>query len=328
MKFDVEMSTCKEGVDVPVPFAGPQTIVKMVKRAEDLGFWAVWGTDFIVPTPFRAIPDKEPPNWYELLISLTYTAAYTKKIKLGAGVVMIPLRDTIILAKQVATIDQFSGGRFLFGVGLGTNREEFEYVRPRDSKANRGQMMDEHMEALHMLLSHQQKELSYKGKYVEFANVNLNPKPLQNPLPVYMPGHNEQALRRIAKWGSGIMVPQHTVKQTLDALKPILEEHGRKLSDIDFIAEGQQRIAKTHDKAMEEFKKSRLGYKRRKLDPTKFAQENWLGTASEVAEKIIKVKKMGIDHFLSIHIAADTPEDLMEQFQILAEEVIPVVKAA
>ena len=328
MRFDVEMSTCKEGVDTPVPFAGPQTVVRMVKRAEDLGFWAVWGTDFITPTPFRAIPDQKPPNWYELLISLTYTAASTKKIKLGAGVVMLPLRDTIILAKQAATIDQFSGGRFLFGVGLGTNREEFEYVRPKDNKVNRGEMMDEQMEALYQLLSHQQKELTYKGKYVEFAKVNLNPKPLQNPLPIYMPGYNEQALRRIAKWGNGVMVPQHTVKQTLDALKPILEEHGRKLSDIDFIAEGQQRIAKTREKAIEEFKKSRLGYKRRKLDQNKFIEENWLGSPAEVAEKIIKVKRMGIDHFFSVHIAADTPEDLMEQFQILAEEVIPVVKTA
>ncbi|MEE9199608.1 MAG: hypothetical protein V3U26_07425, partial [Dehalococcoidia bacterium] len=75
MKFDTEVPTCREGVFVPVPFAGPKEIVQVIQKAESLGYNAVWATDFITPTKGYGIPDAQPPNWYEPLISLAYAAA-------------------------------------------------------------------------------------------------------------------------------------------------------------------------------------------------------------------------------------------------------------
>src|SRR5437879_6539688 len=83
MKFDIEIPTCREGVFVPIGFAGPADIVKTVEAAERLGFDAVWATDFLTPTPEYRIPDAAPPNWYEPMVALAYCAARTRAMKLG-----------------------------------------------------------------------------------------------------------------------------------------------------------------------------------------------------------------------------------------------------
>ena len=181
MKYDMEIPTSREAVFVPVPFAGPQEIVKIVQDAEKLGYHTVWGTDFMTLAPgVSPIEDPDPPNWYELIVSLSYLAAVTEKIVLGTGVILIPYRDPVILARQITTLDHFSNGRVAFGIGLG-NRAEYEMIQPRMRKVHRGRMLDEKMEALHHLFDHSQRTVSYSGKYVEFRDVEIYPKPVQNP---------------------------------------------------------------------------------------------------------------------------------------------------
>ena len=326
MKFDIEIPTSREEVFVPHPFAGPPEIVQIIQMAERLGYNAVWGTDFVTPTKGMGIPGIQSPNWYEILISLAYAAAVTDRIKLGTGVILVPYRDPIILAKQSATLDQFSGGRLLLGLGLGS-REEFEAIRPRERKAHRGKMMDEKLEALQLLLSHDEGEVSFKGQYVEFQGVNLHPKPVQNPLPIYVPGKTPDALRRVARWGLGFMIRATNVRERIDALQPPLEEYGRDLSQIDVTAEASLSLARTHNAAIDHFQNSRLGYRlKRGQDIGQLVSDNWIGTPEEVSEKINKTKEEGITHFLALHIADDTVEEMMEQMQMFAEEVIPLVK--
>ncbi len=328
MRFDVEVPTSREGFFVPAPFGGPKEIIRVIQTAESLGFNAVWGTDFITPVKSMGIPDKAPPNWYELLICLAYVAAVTKKIKLGTGVILLPYRDPVILAKQAATLDQFSGGRLLLGLGLGS-REEFDAIRPREKNAHRGKMMDEKLEALKVLLDHENKEVNFEGEYVEFHGVNLNPKPLQKPLPMYVPGRTPDALERIARWGLGCMIRASDVGPRLDALRPILDKHGRDLSEIDVAAEAQLSLAKTHDAAVKSYQKSRLGQTNtRRQDINKIVAVNWIGTPAEVVESIIMVKELGVTHFIALHIAGDTVGEMIEQMRIFAEEVIPHVESA
>lgn len=232
----------------------------------------------------------------------------------------------MILAKQAATLDQFSNGRFLFGVGLGTNREEFEAVRSKERKAHRGRMMDEQLEALCLLLDHNRGEVNFEGEYVEFHGVNLNPKPVQKPFPIYYPGKTPDALSRVARWGRGLMVPASQAGEALNTLYPLLEKWGRDISEIDVTAEAQQRIARTHEAGVKEFFNSRLGLRRKGSDIGKFVADNWIGTPADIAQNISRVKEQGIDHFIALHIAADTVPDMMEQMQMLAEEVMPLVK--
>jgi alkanesulfonate monooxygenase SsuD/methylene tetrahydromethanopterin reductase-like flavin-dependent oxidoreductase (luciferase family) len=330
LKFDVEIPTCREGVFVPAPFAGPNQIIELIKLAEQLGYYAVWGTDFW--TPHSRIPESTdiPPNWYEVMISLSYAAAVTDKIKLGTGVVLLPYRDPIILAKQVATLDQFSNGRFLLGIGLGV-RPEFEAINTRQKKAHRGRMLDEKLEALIFLLSHTQEEYSFNGEYVQFENVNLNPKPVQNPLPMYSPGRNPGSLRRIAKNAMGYMIRNSEAKDRLDAIEPFLHEYGRDISELDVVAESHLSLAGTHEDAVANYQNSRLGNQSKNMnigDINKVIADNWIGTVSEVVQKIVSTKAMGISHYLALHIAGDTVEAQIEQMQIFAEEVIPQVESA
>ena len=330
MRFDVEVPTCREGMFVPIPFAGPDGIIELIQLAERLGYYAVWGTDFMNPLARLPEPTSRHPNWYELMLSLAYASAVTEKIKLAAGVILLPYRDPIILAKQAATLDQFSNGRFLLGLGLG-DRPEFESINPRRARAHRGRMFEEKLEALRKLLAHDQGEVSYKGEYVEFEGVNLNPKPVQDPLPIYAPGRTSDAVRRVAEFGLGYMVRAFNAKERMDTLRPALEEVGRDLFQVDIVAEAQLSIADSHQAAVEHYKSSVLGQRNQASDQANLqslVRDNWIGTPEEIVEKMARNKREGISHFLALHVAGDSVEAQKEQMHRFAEEVVPQVRFA
>lgn len=325
MKFDIEIPTCREGVFVPIGFAGPADILKTVEEAERLGFDAVWATDFLAPTPEYRIPDAAPPNWYEPIVALAYCAARTRTIKLGTGVLLAPFRDPVILAKQVATLDRFSNGRMLLGLGLGMCRDEFVTVRPRMAKAQRGDILDETIQALRLLLDGGKARMS--GKHIEFGEIELDPKPIQQPLPIYVPGKTPDAFGRIARYGLGVMVQAAIAHDRVEALKPVLAQYGRDISQIDVVAEGQLRLAKTKEQAIADYQASRQGQfsllRGAKLE--KLVGDNWIGTADEVCAKIRSVAAQGITHFNVLHVSGDTMQERLEQMQMFAEDVMPHV---
>ena len=200
MRFDICLPNAMEGFLAPTEFAGPREIAKFAVEAERLGYNAVWGFDFVNPTPDMGIPDGETANWYELMTTLSYVAGVTERIRLVAGVVVLPNRDSIILAKQVATVDQFSQGRLDLGIGLGL-RPEFLTMQPRLKGVYRGELVDEKLEALKLLLDPAGGRVSYDGKHVAFSNVNLDPKPLQNPLPMLTAAETPAPLKRARTLG-------------------------------------------------------------------------------------------------------------------------------
>ena len=329
MKFDIALPNCMEGFLVPSNFAGPAELVQFAQDAERLGYYAIWGFDFTAPVPELRGPasDAAEPNWYELMISLASISGVTRTIKLGAGVVIVPLRDPVILAKQSATLDQFSNGRFLLGLGLGGSREEFVTVRPRSRGAHRGNMLDEKLDALELLLNGDGRA-SYSGKYVEFGSVELSPKPVQRPLPIYMAAHGEASLRRTAKYGLGPMVRDPETPDVLKALTPMLEEHGRTISDIDYCVWADLRVEKNHDLAVKRYQDSRLGYFRRNIPTEDLVGGHWIGAPDETAERLVGLKRMGVDHFIVMHTATDDFQDMLEQSEFFAREIIPVVEKA
>jgi len=325
MLFDVEIPTCREGVFVPVGFGGADAIATTVQKAEQFGYNAVWATDFLTPTPGYAVPDAGAPNWYEPLISLAFCAAKTKSIKLGTGVLLAPLRDPVILAKQVATLDRFSNGRFLLGLGLGMCRDEYEAVRPRDRKARRGKLMDECIETLRLLLAHGEERPSYSGEYAAFNPIRLDPKPVQDPLPIYVPGRATESLERAARFGLGLMVPAPMARERLEALRPHAERFGRDVAEIDLIAEGEIRLARSHEQAVRDYRASRHGKFRVDIRGADFDQvlaANWIGTPDAVCDKIDAVARHGVRHFNALHIAGDSMAERLEQMQMFAELVM------
>lgn len=329
MKFDIALPNCMEGFLVPANFAGPEDLVQFAQDAERLGYYAIWGFDFTAPVPELRGPNASEgePNWYELMISLASLIGVTKTIKLGAGVVIIPLRDPVILAKQSATLDRFSDGRFLLGLGLGGSREEFVAVRPRSRAAHRGAMLDEKLEALELLLNGD-GPASYSGKYVEFGSMELSPKPLQRPLPIYMAAHGEASLKRTAKYGLGPMVRDPEAPGVLKALIPMLEQHDRSIVDIDFCVWADLRVEKEHDLAVKRYRDSRLGWFRRNVPTEDLVAGHWIGTTDEITERLVGLKKIGVEHFIVMHTATDHFQDMLEQSEIFAREIIPAVENA
>ena len=324
LQFDVLMPNCREGMFAPTPYAGPEEIVRATKLAEDLGYDAVWAADFLSRTPDFPSYDGDPPNWYEPLISLSYAAAVTTHIKLGTGVIMAPFREPVVLAKQAATLDRFSRGRLLLGLGLGAFRSEFENIHGLRPKANRGRMLDDSLALLQKLLNEEHPEgVSFQSRYNHIRDVSLNPRPAQRPLPLYIPGRTPASLERVAKWCHGVMFAAGAATTRIEALKPVLAEHNRSLDDIDVIAEADLSLADTQEAAQAEYWESYHGrtmVSRRGREG--LLENNWIGTPQFVAEKISRLIEQGITHFYVLHTATDAVEKSLEQMQRFAEEVI------
>src|SRR5690606_771327 len=185
------------------PFAGPADLIRQARRCEELGYHSVWGNDHITTQNYvRELYPDTPPNFYEPLITLAAIGAATTTLKLGTALTVLPVREPVYLAKQALTLDQMSGGRFIMAVGLGAYREEFlAWGGSRVKGARRGDMMDEGLEALRLLFT--EPRASFDGKYYSFKDVEMFPKSVAQPFPLYVGGHNMEALDRAARYGQG-----------------------------------------------------------------------------------------------------------------------------
>ena len=325
VRFDIEIPTCREGVFVPCGFAGPDDVIECVKLAERLGYEAVWATDFLTPTPESGVRATERPDWYEPMITLAYAAAETSRVRLGTGIIILPYRDPVILAKQAATLDRLSKGRFLLGLGLGAWRTEFKAVAAWRKRAHRGNMAAEFTEVLRRLLAHDDGAVTFDGEYVSIRDVALGPKPVQNPLPFYMVGRNDDALDRVARFGNALMAPHGAAAERKRALAERADTYGRTIDEFDVLAEGELLLAETHEAAAAAYRESRFGQYRalRGLDLDRQIAANWVGTPESVASMIGAVVEQGIDHFNVLHIVGDSLEARFEQMQMFMEDVVP-----
>ena len=157
--------------------------------------------------------------------------------------------------------------------------------------------------------------------------MEIYPKPVQNPLPMYAPGRNPDALQRIAKWGSGLFTAASAGRSAIDALEPLLEQEGRSLDEIHVIAEGELSLGATHEEAVEHYRSSLQGQFRlaKGFSLDSIVEQNWIGTVDEVGEKISRVKDNGIDHVNALHIAGDSISEMMEQVESFAKDVMAKV---
>ncbi|MFD3687268.1 TIGR03619 family F420-dependent LLM class oxidoreductase [Nocardiopsis sp. NPDC058631] len=170
----------------------PRTLVGLGVRAEELGVDAVWLPDHLLP------PAPYGPTFggvYEPLVTLAHLAARTSRIRLGTSVLVAPMRDPLLLAKQAATLDALSEGRFVLGVGVGWSREEFAAVGA--DFATRGARLDE---ALRLLRHLSEGGGPFEGRFHSYGDGVFEPRPAR-PVPVMVGGASDPALRRAAAWG-------------------------------------------------------------------------------------------------------------------------------
>ena len=183
------------------PQASPQALTAAAVAAESAGFDSVWaGEHVILPDP-QVPPSPMAPQDPALdpFIALTWAAAATSTVRLATGIVILPQRNPVVLAKQVASLDVLSGGRTTLGIGVGYLEPEFRAIGA--NFGDRGAVTDEFLDAMQHLWYDEHPE--FHGRFAEFSGVDAHPRPVQRPIPVVVGGHTGAAYRRSVAAGHG-----------------------------------------------------------------------------------------------------------------------------
>jgi len=235
MKIGVLMFPTRPPIDVAV----------VAQQAEALGFDSLWlGEHPVMPvhstSPFPGSPDGRIPDSYswfvDPFVALARASGVTTTLKLGTGITLVPERHPLLLAKEIATLDYFSGGRFLFGVGAGWHKEETDIMG--GNFAHRWTQTREAIEAMKALWANEAAE--YHGRYYDFPLVRSFPRPVQLPHPpIFLGGSAQQVFKRIVEYGNGWMPTRSTpeiIKQGRAVLNELAVEAGRDPKSIEVMA--------------------------------------------------------------------------------------------
>jgi probable F420-dependent oxidoreductase len=179
----------------------PAALAQAARAAEAAGYDSLWAGEHVVLPDPQAAPSPMPPQEPALdpLFALTWAAAHTSAIRLVTGIVILPQRNPVVLAKEVASLDVLSGGRVTLGVGAGYLEPEFRAIGA--NYADRGAVTDEYIDAMRALWH--DPHPAYHGRFVDFAGVDAYPRPVQQPLPLVIGGHTAPAYRRTVARGHG-----------------------------------------------------------------------------------------------------------------------------
>lgn len=214
----------------------PTAIRDYAQTAEGLGFNHLLAYEHVL----GANPER-PGGWtgvytyrdafMEPFVLFSHMAAVTQRIQFTTGVVILPQRQTALVAKQAATLDILSGGRLRLGVGLGWNA--VEYTSLNQDFHTRGARISEQVMLMRQLWT--QPLVNFEGKWHTVPDAGLNPLPVQQPIPIWFGGHAEAMLRRAARLGDGWMPNYRTpedVKPSLEKLQRFVQENNREMKDF------------------------------------------------------------------------------------------------
>lgn len=222
--------------------ADPADARRLALAAEAAGFESVmaiehvvWPTDYgsVYPySPTGKLPGGPTTKLPDPLIWLTWMAALTRRLRLMTGVLILPQRNPLVLAKEIATIDHLSGGRMSLGIGVGWLKEEFAALGvPFEA---RGRRADEYIEAMRALWAGD--DASYEGEFVSFRGMSCNPKPVNGRVPIVVGGHSRLAVRRAARLGDGFFPATGTqvdIAPLIDEVRELAAAAGRDAAAIE-----------------------------------------------------------------------------------------------
>jgi probable F420-dependent oxidoreductase len=225
----------KVGVVFPQTEIGqdPAVIRDYAQAVESMGYTHILAFDSVV----GANPNR-PGGWdsqytyqhafHEPFVLFGFCAGVTRRIELVTGIVILPQRQTALVAKQAAAVDVLSGGRLRLGIGVGWNTVEFEALG--ENFKNRGKRVEEQLEVMRLLWTNEL--VTYDGQWHRVADAGIRPLPVQQPIPVWMGGDSEVVIRRAARLADGWITlpsfrPGPAGQQTVDRLHGLVREAGR-----------------------------------------------------------------------------------------------------
>ncbi len=226
-------------------FTGPEGAAQLGRVAEAHGFESIWTVEHVIfPEQYEStypysssgkmagdpsVPLPDPLIW------LTWVAAHTSTVNLGTGILILPQRNPLVLAKETATLDQLAGGRLRLGIGVGWLEEEFDALGV--PFADRGARTDEYLRVLDVLWDRDGAEFS--GDYVSFSGASVNPKPVHGRVPIVVGGHSKAAARRAGLYGDAFFPgkgsPQE-LAELFDIVRQTAADAGRDPSAIELTA--------------------------------------------------------------------------------------------
>ena len=214
--------------------AGGEVLERVGPLAEELGYDSVWtGEHVVVPDPRVPPSPMEPLDpILDPVVALAFLAARTSRIRLATGIIVLPQRNPLVLAKQLASLDSICGGRLIFGMGVGYLEPEMTAIGVPMQR--RGARAVEYLAAMRALW--EQERPAFDGEFVQFSGVNARPRPAQQPVPVMMAGHSAAAHRRAARHADGwygFFLRLEEAAEQLDGLRRSLAEVDRDLADFD-----------------------------------------------------------------------------------------------
>jgi probable F420-dependent oxidoreductase len=302
-------------------------VAAFARRAEELGFDSVWATDHLLHgSVFYRTP------WLDPILSLTYAAAATSRVRLGTSILVMPTRHPVVLAKELSTLQALSGDRLILGVGTGWDEREFEAVGMR--KAERGARTDESLDLVRRLLSGER--VSYEGRFVRLHDVEIGPA-MRGRLPVWVAGGRQlpheasperpvmapAVLRRIADSEGWIARPTSLpsqIREDLAEIRTEFDRRGRDPATFMIAHENFLHLVPTEDPAEAELEQHRaftavMGEGR----PFEYFRQVYLtGTTSQVARKIRERIDAGVG-YLMLHTLEPSPR----QLDLWAEHLLP-----
>jgi probable F420-dependent oxidoreductase len=221
------------------PYAKPEGAAAIGRAAEAAGVESLWPVEHVVvPEEYASTypysGDGKMPGGSDFdipdpLIWLTWIAGHTSTVKLGTGIVILPQRNPVVLAKEVATLDVMSGGRMLLGVGIGWLEEEFDILGA--SFPDRARRTEEYVEVMRALWS--QDRASFAGETVTFSDVISRPRPVDRHVPVHIGGHSPAAARRAGRIGDGFLPAKGDLSELLDEMRKAADGAGRDPESIE-----------------------------------------------------------------------------------------------
>jgi probable F420-dependent oxidoreductase len=331
MRFGVHIPTCIEGMMYPVPFAKPSDILPTALLCEELGFDSVWGNDHMTTQRYVQQEFAEAPNFFEPLITFSYCAGRTTRLRFATGIIVLPMRNMPVLAKQVATLDQLSGGRLILGVGAGAYREEYEALFPDARGVRRGTIVDEGMQALRLLFT--ERKATFRGSTVHFEDVECFPKPAQDPMPIYAGGNHPEVRRRAGQYGQGwmpaVLTPEEIARGIEDVHRAAAAA-GRDGAAIDIAPQFAVSIGRTREEADRRFRGSQLFKHLESLKKSTlreqtggFEQRNLIGSPEEISERIRVYERAGVTTCSGMLFVAGSVAEMREAIELFGREVLP-----
>jgi probable F420-dependent oxidoreductase len=237
----------------------PARIRDWAQAAEDLGYAYIEVPDHVFGATARdgwtpLYNERDP--FHETFVMLGFLAAVTKNIRLSSGILIAPQRQTGLIAKQAAEVDLLSGGRLRLGIGVGWNPVEYEALGA--DWTTRGARQAEQAEVLRRLWS--EDSVDYNGRFHNLKGVNIVPRPVQRPIPIWFGGSSDAVVKRAARLGDGwmpIIAPDGEAKQKLAMLREEISRHGR-----DPAAFGIEGWLRMHDADPQQWAAAAEGWRR------------------------------------------------------------------